>query len=71
VEECTFFRGVNSSWGINTTENKDLLIKKIIRLHNQHYTLLRTVLPKEKNTRGEITKDNMPMQLKMMSHPRS
>jgi hypothetical protein len=34
-------------------------------------TLLRIVLPKGKNTREEITKDIMPMQLKMMSHPRS
>jgi hypothetical protein len=34
-------------------------------------TLLRTVLPEGKNTRGEITKDIMPMQLKMMSHPSS
>jgi hypothetical protein len=24
VEECTLFWGVNSSWGINTTENKYL-----------------------------------------------
>jgi hypothetical protein len=24
MEECTFFWGVKSSWGINTTENKDL-----------------------------------------------
>jgi hypothetical protein len=24
VEECTFFRGVKSSWGINMAENKDL-----------------------------------------------
>ena len=31
-------------------------------------TLLRTVLPEGKNTRGEIKKDIMPMQLKMMSH---
>jgi hypothetical protein len=22
VEECTFFQGVNSSWGINTAEKK-------------------------------------------------
>ena len=35
VEECTFFQGVNSSWVIKTTENKDLSIKKIIRVHNQ------------------------------------
>jgi hypothetical protein len=35
VEECTFFWGVKSSWGINMAENKDLLIKKIIKLHNQ------------------------------------
>jgi hypothetical protein len=34
-------------------------------------TLLRTVLSEGNNTRGEITKDIMPMQLKMMSHPRS
>jgi hypothetical protein len=34
-------------------------------------TLLRIVLPEGKNTRREITKDIMPMQLKMMSHPRS
>jgi hypothetical protein len=32
-------------------------------------TLLRIVLPEGKNTRREITKDIMPMQLKMMSHP--
>jgi hypothetical protein len=25
VEECTFFWGVRTSWGINTTENKRLL----------------------------------------------
>jgi hypothetical protein len=24
MEECTFFQGVKSSWGINTAENKDL-----------------------------------------------
>jgi hypothetical protein len=24
VEECTFFQGVKSSWGINMVENKDL-----------------------------------------------
>ena len=24
VEECTFFWGVKSSWGINKTKNKDL-----------------------------------------------
>jgi hypothetical protein len=34
-------------------------------------TLLRIVLPEGKNTRREITKDIMLMQLKMMSHPRS
>jgi hypothetical protein len=33
--------------------------------------ILRIVLPEWKNTKGEITKDIMPMQLKMMSHPRS
>jgi len=27
--------GLNSSWGIHTAENKDLWIRKIIRLHNQ------------------------------------
>jgi len=32
-------------------------------------TLLRIVQLEEKNTRIEITKDTMPMQLKMMSHP--
>jgi hypothetical protein len=31
--------------------------------------LLRIVQLEEKNTRREITKDTMPMQLKMMSHP--
>ena len=36
VEECTYFWGVNTSWGINTAESKDLYIRKIIRLHNQH-----------------------------------
>jgi hypothetical protein len=36
MEECTFFQGVKSSWGTNTTKNKCLLIKKIIRLQNQH-----------------------------------
>jgi hypothetical protein len=36
VEECTYFWGVNTSWGINTAERKDLCIRKIIRLHNQH-----------------------------------
>jgi hypothetical protein len=35
VEECTYFWGVNTSWGINTAESKDLCIRKIIRLHNQ------------------------------------
>jgi hypothetical protein len=35
VEECTYFWGVNTSWGINTAESKDLYIRKIIRLHNQ------------------------------------
>jgi hypothetical protein len=30
VEECTYFWGVNTSWGI---------IRKIIRLHNQHLFL--------------------------------
>jgi hypothetical protein len=35
MEECTYFWGVNNSWGINTAENKDLSIRKIIRLHNQ------------------------------------
>ena len=34
-------------------------------------TLLRIVLPKGKNTRREITKDIIPMQLKMMSHPQN
>jgi hypothetical protein len=24
VEECTYFWGVNTSWGINTAESKDL-----------------------------------------------
>ena len=32
--ECTFFRGVNSSWVINMTKNKDL---NIIKLHNRKY----------------------------------
>jgi hypothetical protein len=36
VEECTYFWGVNTSWGINMAESKDLSIRKIIRLHNQH-----------------------------------
>jgi hypothetical protein len=36
VEECTYFWGVNTSWGINTAESKGLCIRKIIRLHNQH-----------------------------------
>jgi hypothetical protein len=31
--------------------------------------LLRIVQLEEKNTRKEITKDTMPMQLKIMSHP--
>jgi hypothetical protein len=35
VEECTYFWGVNTSWGIDTAEIKDLCIRKIIRLHNQ------------------------------------
>ena len=36
VEECTYFWGVNTSWGIDTAERKkDLCIRKIIRLHNQ------------------------------------
>jgi hypothetical protein len=35
VEECTYFWGVNTSWGIDTAESKDLCIRKIIRLHNQ------------------------------------
>jgi hypothetical protein len=35
MEECTYFWGVNTSWGINTVESKDLCIRKIIRLHNQ------------------------------------
>jgi hypothetical protein len=35
VEECTYLWGVNTSWGINTAESKDLCIRKIIRLHNQ------------------------------------
>jgi hypothetical protein len=39
VEECTYFWGVNTSWGINTAESKDLYIRKIIRLHNQHKEL--------------------------------
>jgi hypothetical protein len=34
-------------------------------------TLLRIVLPKGKNSRIEIRKYIIPMQLKMMSHPRS
>jgi hypothetical protein len=39
VEECTYFWGVNTSWGINTAESKDLCIRKIIRLHNQQKIL--------------------------------
>jgi hypothetical protein len=35
VEECTYFWGVNTSWGIDTAKSKDLCIGKIIRLHNQ------------------------------------
>jgi hypothetical protein len=35
MEECTYFWGVNTSWGINTAERKDLCIRKIIKLHNQ------------------------------------
>jgi hypothetical protein len=35
VEECTYVWAVNNSWGINMAESKDLLIRKIIRLHNQ------------------------------------
>jgi hypothetical protein len=35
VEECTYFYGVNTSWGIDTAERKDLCIRKIIRIHNQ------------------------------------
>jgi hypothetical protein len=34
-------------------------------------TLLRIVLPEGKNIRREITKYIIPMQLKMMHHPRS
>jgi hypothetical protein len=37
MDECTFFFGVNYSWGINTAENKYLRIKKMIKLHNQEY----------------------------------
>jgi hypothetical protein len=37
VEECTYFWGVNTSWGINTAKSKDLCIRKIIRLHNQQF----------------------------------
>jgi len=36
VEECTYFWGVNTSWGIDTAKRKDLCIRKIIRIHNQH-----------------------------------
>jgi hypothetical protein len=39
VEECTYFWGVNTSWGIDTAESKDLCIRKIIRLHNQHLSV--------------------------------
>jgi hypothetical protein len=35
VEECTYFWGVNTSWGIDMAESKDLCMRKIIRLHNQ------------------------------------
>jgi hypothetical protein len=41
VEECTYFWGVNTSWGINMDKRKDLRIKKIIRLHNQHQGMTR------------------------------
>ena len=37
------WRGVQSSWGINTTENKYLLIKKIIRFHNQQSSTWRLI----------------------------
>ena len=33
MEECTYFWGVNNSWGKNKAESKIPL--KIIRLHNQ------------------------------------
>ena len=39
VEECTYFWGVNTSWGINMAESKDLFIRKTIRLHNQQILL--------------------------------
>jgi hypothetical protein len=35
MEECTYFWGVNTSWGIDMAKSKDLCIRKIIRLHNQ------------------------------------
>jgi hypothetical protein len=46
VEECTYFWGVNTSWGIDTAESKDLCIRKIIRLHNQQIdaTLYRQII---------------------------
>jgi hypothetical protein len=43
VEECTYFWGVNTSWGIDMAESKDLCIRKIIRLHNQQYPTWRLI----------------------------
>ena len=37
------WRGVLYSWGINTTRNKDLWIRKIIKLHNQQSPTWRMV----------------------------
>jgi hypothetical protein len=72
---CTFIKSLtlqrDSRNIIKVKEGKKIYPPTSVIIAIRWDTLLRIVLPKGNNTRGEITKDIMPMHLKMMSHPRS
>jgi hypothetical protein len=69
IKNLTLQRDSKNIIRVKERENISPLINVIIVIRWD--TFLRTVLPEGKNRRREITKDIMPMQLKMMSHPRS
>ena len=69
IKNLTLQRDSRNIIRVKERENTSPLINVIIAIRWD--TLLRIVLPGRKNTRREITKYIMPMQLKMMSHPRS
>jgi hypothetical protein len=69
IKNLTLQRDSRNIIRVKERENIYPLINVIIVIRWD--TFLRTILPEGKNTRGEITKYIIHMQLKMMIHPRS